>query len=545
MSETIVVKGGQIADGTGGALYEAGIAIREGRIAAIGKDLSGDQVLDARGQVVAPGFIDMHTHYDAQLFWDPDCTPSSWQGVTSVIIGNCGFALAPCRPENRETLIQMLVELEDMPAKVLNAGIQWSFTDFAGYMASVEALRPTLNIAAYVGHSPVRVDVMGADAYDRAATDEEIARMAAIVGQAMDAGAIGFASSSAPTGRRSATGKADARELLALGRAMAKDGRGVMAMVPGGQHLSREAMYDMQAEIGRPFTWTALMQTADGGHRASAALHAERYAKGARVHPQVSCRPIVSMTTLRTAFAMRAASMLALEGKSDAERIAAFRDPAWRATVKTELANYAFTISWDRWTISESPTSPELEGMTVEALAKRLGVDGLDAAIDLALADGLATRFTVVQVNYEEDEVAKLLRIDGAVLGLADSGAHPDQICDAILPTDLLGKWVRDKKVLPIETAVRKLTGELADLFGLDRGYLKVGAPADITVFDPATIGPGPVRRVYDQPAGGERLIADRATGLTHMLVNGVPIRRDGAALARGAAGGPGMMLRG
>jgi N-acyl-D-aspartate/D-glutamate deacylase len=544
MNGRIIVSGGRVADGTGADLFEADVAIENGRIVEIGTGLEGDTVLDARGAVVAPGFIDMHTHYDAQLFWDPACTPSSWHGVTTVIIGNCGFALAPNRPENREKLVQMLVELEDMPANVLNAGIDWSFESFAEYLASVEALRPSLNIGAYVGHSPIRIDVMGTDAYDRAATDEEIGQMASIVRGAMDAGAIGFASSSAPTGRRSATGEADERELIALGRAMGKDGRGVMALVPGGKSLSRQRMYEMQPEIGRPITYTALMATADGAHREATALHRVHLKLGTQVYPQVSCRPIVSMTTLRSAFALRAPTMLALEGKAEEERIQAFRDPAWRAKVTEELPGIAFPITWDRWTISESPSSPQYEGYTVEQLGTERGVAPLDAALDLSLEDGLATRFTVKQVNYQEDEVEKLLRLDGTVLGLADSGAHPDQICDAVLPTDLLGKWVRDKQVLSLPTAVRKLTGELADLFGLDRGYLRVGAPADITVFDPATIAPGPVRRVNDQPAGGERLIADEAVGLRHVLVNGVPIRRDGQPLPRESRGGPGQMLR-
>jgi N-acyl-D-aspartate/D-glutamate deacylase len=540
-----VIKGGLVADGSGAPPYRADLAIEDGRIAAIGRDLKGDRVLEAQGAVVAPGFIDLHTHYDAQLFWDPACTPSSWHGVTTVIVGNCGFGLAPCRPENRAKLIRMLVELEDMPAPVLEAGIDWAFDDFPSYLDAVAARGPSLNVGAYIGHSPVRIEAMGAEAYEREATPDEVARMAAIVRAAMDAGAVGFASSSAPSGRRSVTGPASTAELLALGQAMAASGRGIMAMVPGGRSLSHQDLYDLQEKVGRPVTWTALMAMPGGSHRDLARLHGERRARGAQVHPQVSCRPQVAMTTLRSAFGLRTPSMLALEGEPDAERIAAFRDPAWRARVTAELPQIRFPVAFDRWVVSESPGSPRLVGRSVEDVARAQGATAVDALFDLVLGDGLATRFTIVQFNFDEAEVADLLKLDGAVLGLADSGAHPDQIIDAVLPTDLLGKWVREKRVLPIETAVRKLTGELSDLLALDRGYLRVGAPADVTVFDPDKVEPGPVRRVSDLPAGGDRLIADEPGGMIHILVNGEPIRAYGEQVARGAAGGPGAVLRG
>jgi N-acyl-D-amino-acid deacylase len=541
---TTVIRGGLVADGTGEPLRSADVAIENGRIAAIGEELRGDRVFEASGAVVAPGFIDLHTHYDAQLFWDPACTPSSWHGVTTVVVGNCGFGLAPCRPENRARLIQMLVELEDMPAPVLEAGIDWSFSDFPTYLDAVGARRPSLNVGAYVGHSPIRIEVMGAEAYEREATDGEIARMAAIVKDAMEAGALGFASSSAPSGRRSVSGPASLQELLALGQAMAASGRGIMAMVPGGRSLSHAQLYELQAQVGRPVTWTALMAIPGGSHRELARLHREHRDRGAQMHPQVSCRPQVAMTTMRSAFGLRAPSMLALEGKSDAERLAAYRDPAWRARVAAETPELRFFVAWDRWVVSESPTSPQAVGRSVDEIARVRGVSPIDALFDLAIQDGLDTRFTIVQFNFDEAEVTELLKLEGAVLGLADSGAHPDQIIDAVLPTDLLGKWVREKRALPIETAVRKLTGELSDLLGLDRGYLRVGAPADITVFDPDKVEPGPVRRVSDLPAGGDRLIADEPGGLIHILVNGVPIREYGEQRPRPAEGGPGQVLR-
>jgi N-acyl-D-aspartate/D-glutamate deacylase len=545
MTTTTIISGGLLADGTGGPLREADVAIAAGRVAAIGKDLKGDHVLDAKGAVVAPGFIDIHTHYDAQLFWDPACTSSSWHGVTTVVIGNCGFALAPCRPENRPKIVRMLVELEDMPASVLNAGIDWSFSSFADYLSAVETLRPSLNIAAYVGHSPIRIDVMGEAAYERPATDAEIARMATMVKEGMEAGAVGFATSSGPGGRRSVTALAEEREIMALARAMASSGRGVVALVPGGRSLPRARMYELQPDVGRPFTWTALLAMPDGSHREWAAIHRAHRKWGTQVYPQVSGRPQVAQTTMRTAFALRTPSMLALEGSLEADRRRAYQDPAWRSGNAAELSRIAFPVTWDRWVVAESPRHPELIGANLEHIAAKRGILPVDALFDLALEDDLATRFTVVQFNYQEEDVAALLNTEGTVLGLADSGAHADQLCDAVLPTDLLGTWVREKRVMSLEKAVRKLTGELADLYGFDRGYLRTGAPADVVVFEPDSVAPGPTRRVVDQPAGGERIIADETKGLRHVLVNGTPIRLNGEQLPRGKNGGPGHVLKG
>jgi N-acyl-D-amino-acid deacylase len=545
MRGTAIIKGGTIADGSGAPLFKADIAIRDGRIVEMGENLKGDVVIPADGCVVAPGFIDIHTHYDAQLFWDPACTSSCWHGVTTVVIGNCGYGLAPCRPDKRAHLIRMMLELEDMPTALLEAGLDWSFTTFPEYLARIEGLKPSVNVAAYVGHSPIRIDVMGDAAYERAANEGEIMRMAALVREAMEAGAIGFATSSAPSGRRSATGHADEQEVVALGRAMAESGRGVVALVPGGYTMPRARMYELQEEVGRPFTWTALMSMPDGSHRDAAALHRAHRKWGTQVYPQVSGRPQTAMTTLRSAFALRTPTMLALEGKPEAERLRSYRDPDWRAKVTTEQSGLRFAVSWDRWLLTDSPNAPQLNGRNLVDIAAERGASAIDTLFDLVVADNLATRFTVVQYNYQEDEVADLLNLDGAILGLADSGAHPDQICDAVLPTDLLGKWVRDKSALPIEKAIRKLTGELADLFGLDRGYLRVGASADITVFDPDTVAPGPLRRVTDQPGNSERLIADRPTGMRHIMVNGTLVRQDGAQLDRPVEGGAGLLLKG
>ncbi|MCF2529905.1 N-acyl-D-amino-acid deacylase family protein [Yinghuangia soli] len=544
-----VIAGGLVVDGTGAEPYRADVAVVGGRIAEIGDGViaaPGDEVLDAGGCVVAPGFIDVHTHYDAQVFWDPACTPSSFHGVTTAVLGNCGFSLAPCRPERRALMVQMLHDLEDMRTDTLEAGIGWGFATFGEYLDTVERLGPGINVAAYVGHSAVRIDIMGEDAYEREATVTEIVEMRQVVRDALAAGAIGFATSASPTGRRCPSRFAGYDETAGLLAELRDAGRGVASFVPGGA-FDHAALYELQPEIGRPFTWTALLALADGRHRDWAALHRAGTAAGAAVHPQVSCRPLVAQTTLLAPFALRAPSLAELEGRSLLLRSAAYRDQEWRERLAGELSEGLLAPRWDRWIVSES-AAEGLVGRSVAEVAEERGAAPLDTALDIALADGLATRFTVVLANDDEAEVAELLRLDGAVLGLSDAGAHPDQICDAVAPTDLLGGWVRERAVLTLEGAVRKLTGEPADLFGLvDRGYVRVGAAADLAVFEPDAVGPGPVRRVADFPAGADRLTADAPTGMRHVLVGGVPIRRDGAQVdkpvdAEGRA--PGRVLR-
>ncbi|MEU8137451.1 N-acyl-D-amino-acid deacylase family protein [Streptodolium elevatio] len=543
----VVVRGGEVVDGSGAPAFRADVLVVDGRVEELGPDLTGDHILDATGCVVAPGFIDVHTHYDAQVFWDPACTPSSYHGVTTAVLGNCGFSLAPCRPERRALMVRMLHDLEDMRTDTLEEGVDWGFATFADYLDAVERLGPDINLAAYVGHSAVRIDVMGEDAYEREATVTEIVEMRQVVRDALAAGAIGFATSASPTGRRCPSRFANLEETVGMLAELRDAGRGIASFVPGGE-LDHAALYALQPEIGRPFTWTAMLALADGRHRDWVELHREGVETGAAVHPQVSCRPLVAQTTLLAPFALRAPCLAELEGRSPVLRAAAYRDRTWRERLEQELGQGLLAPRWDRWYVAESPTRPSWHGRSVTEIAEERGVAPLDAAFDTALDDDLATRFTVVLANDDEDEVAELLRLDGAVLGLSDAGAHPDQICDAVAPTDLLGGWVRERGVLTLEQAVRKLTGEVADLFGLaGRGYVRPGAAADLVVFDPDEVGPGPIRRVADFPANADRLTADAPTGLRHVLVRGVPIRRDGAPVGkpRDAEGrSPGRVLR-
>jgi N-acyl-D-aspartate/D-glutamate deacylase len=525
--ESIVLRGGVVVDGTGAPGRRLDVAVDGGRITAIAPTLRGDEEVDCTGAVVAPGFIDLHTHYDAQLLWDPACSSSCWHGVTTVVVGNCGFSLSPCPAAHRPLMLQLLRDLEDMRPEALEAGIPWDFETFPEYLDLVRRRGVDLNIAAYVGHSAVRIAAMGAAAFERVASPDEIEAMGRMVVEAMRAGAVGFATSTSPTGRNCPSRHATPEESTALFRAMASTGRGVVATVPGGR-MGHTDLYDLQPQLGRPVTWTALLSMADGRHEQWAALHRSGWAAGCDVRPQVSCRPQGGRTTLAEPFALRCPAVRELDGVDHATRRRAYADPAWRSRAAAELETSLTRPRWDAWTVLESTTAPELVGRTVSSIAAGRGEPSLDAALDIALADDLGTWFGFVSANDDEAAVRELLALDGVVLGLSDAGAHPAQICDAVLPTDLLGGWVRDRAALGLEHAVHKLTAEIADLLGLaDRGRLRVGAAADVVVFDPDTVAPGPVRRVTDLPDGSERLVADRPTGVRHVLVNGHLIRRD------------------
>jgi N-acyl-D-amino-acid deacylase len=552
MANDLVIRGGTVVDGTGAPGRVADVAVNDGVIAEIGESLSGDVELDASGHAVTPGFIDIHTHYDAQVFWDPSLTPSSWHGVTSVVAGNCGFSIAPCRPEHRGLIGRTLQNVEDMSLSTLEAGIPWDFESFPEYLDSVERHGSALNYTAYVGHTAVRLFVMGDAGYERAATDDELDRMAQVVGEAVAAGAAGFASSSAQThngdsGRPVPSRLAGIEEIEALVTPMGELGKGVGAFTPG-EKVTHPEIYALQKRIGRPFTWTALL-TFKGSPFASTMkdLNTRERAAGADVWPQVTCRPLTFQMTMADPFTFNTVpSFKALMSGTSEERLVAYRDPAWRAQAQHELESGAvFRARWETLTVADSPGHRELEGRDIESIAAERGVEPLEAVIQISIDDDLTTRFRSILANNDEEMIEELLQTDGMLIGLSDAGAHVSQLCDACLPTDLLGNWVREREVLTLEGAVHKLTGEPAGVFGFDdRGVLAAGKAADITVFDPATVAPGDLHRVRDFPADGERLVADEPAGVRHVVVNGTPIRVDGAPSEEGLAAKPGRILR-
>jgi N-acyl-D-aspartate/D-glutamate deacylase len=553
MSADLIIRGGTVIDGSGAPGRLADVAVTGDRITAIGDDLDGKRALDATGHVVAPGFIDIHTHYDAQVFWDPALTPSSWHGVTSVVAGNCGFSLAPCRPEHRSLMVHTLEHVEDMSPATLEAGVPWDFETFPEYLDSVERRGTVINYSAYLGHTALRLWVMGDDGYEREATDDELLRMQAVLREAVEAGAAGFASSSSAThsgdgGRPVPSRIADVHELEVIMTALDQAGRGVVELLPG-EKIKHKDVYSLQRTIGRPFTWTALL-TIKGypWHEGMAELNHKERSTGADVWPQVSVRPLVFSMNMVEPFTFNMNPIFAsLMDKTVDEKLAAFRDPEWRKKAQEELDEPRFfKPNWEKLSVSETTRYPELIGKPVAALARERGVPPLDAMLDLACSESLETRFRSILANDDEDAIGWLLQQDGMLIGLSDAGAHVSQLCDACMATDLLGQWVRDRGALPLEAGVRKLTGEPADVYDLrDRGYVREGMTADLAVFDPETVAPGPLRRVRDFPADGERLVADAPVGMAHVIVNGTPIRVDGEPVPDAVDSKPGRLLRG
>jgi N-acyl-D-amino-acid deacylase len=556
MADVTVLRGGTIVDGTGAPGVAGEVAISDGKIVGIGTGLSGDTSIDASGCVVAPGFIDIHTHYDAQVFWDPALTPSCYHGVTTVVAGNCGFSLAPTMPDRRVQIARTLEKVEDMDVESLAAGIPWDFTTFPEYLTSVTSRGSALNFAAFIGHTPLRIYVMGDEASSRTATPDEVQRMAGLVTEAMGAGAAGFATSFAIThlgadGRPIPSRWADRAELEALFRAQAATRRGVLAINGVNDELHFDQLYELQRDLGIPVTWTALLTSPTGTHLKALALHRAGMEKGSEVYPQVSPRPLTFSMNMVEPFTLNTSPVFAaLMAGSLEDRVRAYGDPAWRQQVRDAWASGpqgGLPPRWETYELMESTAHPELIGHRLQTLADERGVDVFDLLLDLALEEPSLRdiRVRAIVANDDEEGVRTLLQEDGCTLGLSDAGAHVGQLCDAPQATDLLATWVRDKGVLSLEQAVHKLSHVQAELFGFaGRGVLKEGYAADIVVFDPDTVAPGPLRRVNDFPAGAERLTADQPVGMRHLLVNGTPVIRDGGLVDASVEARPGQLVR-
>ena len=547
MSADVVIRGGTVLDGSGTPGRIADVAISGGIISEIRPNLRGADELDATGCVVAPGFIDIHTHYDAQVFWDPALRPSSSHGVTTVVAGNCGFTIAPTRPEHHETIARTLENVEDMDGASLAAGIPWDFETYPEYVQSIRRRGTVLNFTTYIGHTAVRLYAMGDAAYERTATPEEIERMCRLVREGIDAGAAGFSTSFAYThrgidGRPVPSRFAERNEAEALFLAAGKAGKGVVLVAVPGEQCGYADLYELQPRVGRPFSYP-LFAAPGGRHLAQVKLHVEGLSRGVRVWPQVTPRPLTMQFTLEDAYSLNVGHVFGELMQRDREaRIAAYRDPAWRARAAADLERSEMKPRWETFEVSESQRFPELHGRRVVELARERGGSPLDVMCELALAEDLKTRFRAYIANDDVDAVAHLLTHEQVALGLSDAGAHIAQLCDAPLYTDLLATWVRERELMPLEKAVRKMTGEPADLFGfVRRGYLREGYWADVCVFDPQTVSPGPMRRVRDFPAGAERLTAEEPTGVRHVVVNGIPIRRDGRSQPESFERRPGM----
>jgi N-acyl-D-amino-acid deacylase len=556
MTYDLKITGGTIVDGTGRPGFLGDLGIKDGKLVALGKsDGDAAQTIDAAGRIVAPGFVDVHTHYDAQILWDRLLSISPWHGVTTTVIGNCGFGVAPTKAIHRKLIMQTLEKVEGMSLDALQAGLgaDWPFETFPQYLDALEKRGSAINIAALFGHTPLRMYVMGEESTERAATADEIGAMKKLVREAMDAGAIGFGTSVSVShngyaGKPVPSRQATVEEMDALVSVMGEIKRGLMQITIGREFSTRH-MAEVSRKYGVPVTWTALLSYlyGPGGHRKQLDLAAEQRKSGALVIPQVSCRPLNFEFTFAEPFifdVMKFMNELAVEDvRMPGTRRRAYADPAWRQKLKSELTPL-FQHWWDRTVIAWAPTAKELEEQPLAEAAAKLGKDPVDLALDLALANDLQARFRMAVMNFDEKEVAELITDPHTIIALSDAGAHASQLCDACYSTYLLGHWVRERKTFTIEQAVHHLTQRPAETFGItDRGILAEGRPADVVVFDATTVGPGPLRRVYDLPAGADRLVSD-ASGIDAVIVNGKLIRRGGKDAVAANDKLPGRLLR-
>jgi N-acyl-D-amino-acid deacylase len=528
----IVLRGAKVVDGSGTPGRAADVVVDGTKITAVCAPGEGDgEVVDLGGLVLAPGFVDCHTHYDAQVLWDPDLTPSSDHGVTTAVLGNCGFGIAPTRPEHRETIARTLENVEGMALEALVEGIDWSFETFPEYLDAVERIGPRLNTAVMIGHTPLRLYVLGDEATERAATAAEIAEMRRIVGEAMDAGAVGFATSKADV-HAGAWGKpvpsrlADPEEIFEIAGALGERNRGVIA-VTRGSNFQMEELAKLSKDTGRPVTWTALATSRSVDKQL--ARHTEL---GGDVWPQIACRPIVMQLTLADPGPLAAAQTFAeLMTVDRDQRPRMVADPAWRERARVDFAK-TWGDRFPRIFVQETEANADVRGQSVADIAAARHTDPFDEMCDLALADDLRLRFRVVIANDDEAGLAKMLQDDRLLLGLSDAGAHASQLCDAVFATYLLSHWVRDAGVLSLEKAIWRLTTHPASIFGLrDRGRIEAGCAADLVAFDADTIGVEEMERVFDLPAGADRLVA-RSRGIEAVWVNGTAIRVDGKSIS-------------
>jgi N-acyl-D-aspartate/D-glutamate deacylase len=551
------IRGATIYEGSGMPAFIGDLAIEGSRLVEVGGRVGrARREFKAEGLAVAPGFIDSHTHMDAQVLWDPMVTSSSYHGVTSVVAGNCGLSLAPCKARDRDTLLHTFVRVEGMEMSLLRAAVEWQWTDVPGYLEALDRSQPALNVGVLVGHCALRQFVMGEDSVERPATGDEIDTMRSALRRAMRAGALGFSTNQNPRhirddGKPLPSRLAAFTEIEALGAVLGELNRGVVQMssAPGGaDRVERLANFSLL--IGRPVIWNAILHSwADPENwRAMLAATEGAFRRGARAWANTNTRAFNNRFTLKDAQEFdefptwRALMLGSLE-----ERRKAFRDPEVRARLKWEAVDDpkrgTFHKRWDLVYIVKPvlAENQELKGQSVAQLARRQGKDVLDAFLDLALEEDLDTGFRTPLTNGDPDAVGQIVASPYTVLGQSDAGAHLAIDAGFGYCTGLLANFVRERGALTLEAAIRKLTGMQAQIFGItDRGLLRSGMAADVVVFDPATVRPEEAELVHDLPGGAARLV-QQASGIHLVLVNGEPI------LERGKLTGarPGQVLRG
>lgn len=544
MPYDLLIKNGTVIDGTGAPAQRADLAVSDGRIVAIGKfDGSANRVIDASDCVVAPGFIDPHTHYDAQICWDSAVTPSPWHGVTSVVMGNCGVGIAPCRPFEREVAMRDLVNVEAIPFDVLDRGITWEWETFPEFMDAAERRRPAVNLGFLAPLTPFRRYVMGEASMERAATPDERQRISLLLAEAMNAGAFGFSSTilnqhmgygGKPLGCRNAS----AEEYSAYSNVLKQKNKGAIEVALTRQiAVLEDDQYELLdlllTESNRPVTFIAMFDRDDIPEAVRDTLRkaAPLIKRGAR--PQTSPLPLTREVNMRNPFSFAPFPSWArvFADQSKTAQAAVYADRAFRDQFREDLKRPLTFGNWSRVRVHEVRSSAlkQFEGQTIADIAKAQGKDGVDAFLDLTLQDDLEIEFTLSTFNHRVDRMKEILANPDILIGLGDGGAHVDMLCDSGYPTYLLGTWVREHQVLTLEEGVRRLTSDPADFYGIkDRGRLKPGFAADITIFDPQTVGSGNRgERRYDLPGGGKRMVMP-SRGIQHTIVNGETVFAEG-----------------
>ncbi|HKV53899.1 MAG TPA: amidohydrolase family protein [Candidatus Binataceae bacterium] len=564
MHYDIIIRDGTIVDGSGLPRYRGDVGIAQGRIATIGKVRdSADEVIEAEGHVVAPGFIDGHTHMDAQVFWDPIGTCSCWHGVTSVVMGNCGFSLAPCTEKDKLLVMRNLERAEDISPRAMEAGIKWSWSSFPQYLDTVDRLPKGINYAAYVGHSALRTYVMGEKAFSERATLGEVDAMKKELSNAIRAGAAGFSTSrtrnhQTPDGGPVASRLAEWDEVRELVGVMGDLHAGVFEIAQEDVDRDPELMRDfigrlktLALDTGVPTTFGAVYsRRAPHLWRPFFELADETVAGGGKMLIQGHSRWISTLLSFESTTPFDKAPVWSEIRKLPLDQQeAALRNPEMRGKLVAAAREYmqqpsravgaeARRPEYDWFFVLDKPLPPY---KSVSQIAKETNKDPLDVFIDLALDTHLKQFFIQPIVNEDQDVVLAMMRHPRSVVTFSDSGAHVSQIMDSSIQTHLLGYWVRERQALTLEQAVRKITFELASFWGLNgRGLLREGNAADVVIFNPDTVAPQMPTLAHDLPAGARRL-KQKATGILATIVNGEVLLRDGEHT--GAL--PGQLLRG
>jgi N-acyl-D-aspartate/D-glutamate deacylase len=566
MSYDLLIKNGRIYDGSGTDSYGGNIGVKAGHIVAVGEvDGEAKQTINADGLAVTPGFVDVHTHYDAQVFWDPLLTSSCWHGVTSLVMGNCGLAFAPCKPEHRDPLMHIFSRVEGLEFETLEKGVPWNWNSFPEYLNAVEGMNPALNVSVLMGHSPLRMYVMGMDAIERAATADEVEQMKELVRQGMRAGAAGLSVSRSPVqvgdhGEPMPGKVAEDEELFEVCKAVGEFGRGFFEFNPrvliyekdkSERDCDLALLKAIAKETKLPTTWIGLIHQWDQPELWSELMGEldGAFRQGLPIYPQASCRPIMfrfSLKNIATIFDdlpnWKRVHFLTAE-----ERKRHFRDPAMRQDLRYDLIDdptpRAFSKRWDLMYVNEVKLDKNraLEGKSIADIAAEQGKDVFDVFMDLSLEEDLDTQFITPLANGDEEAVSQIINYPPSLVSLSDGGAHVQFICDTAYPSYLLGHWVRENRAMSLEKAIKVLAAHPAATLGLkDRGMIRPGMAADLTIFDPDTIRPLEPHKVSDLPGNGPRLVQE-CEGMHYTVVNGQVLVKDG----KHTGSYPGRVLRG